>query len=441
MKKKSIIAALCILLSVFSVITIVSANAATYINYEGWKLEIPSATNNTEYYLEGYTGSATNIVIPANVGEKTIVKINGNAFSDSSAVSVTVPETVTRFDSYAFSGCKTLVSVTVPSSLTYLGSSAFANCTALKTVDFPEVAKFPSIAGSCFSGCSALEEVSVPYGVENIYNYAFLNCTSLKKVTIPPSVTNIAAKAFNKCPNVTLYVYDGSYALQYAQEYLIPYVNLGEFAEPTVPTEPTATATSSASPDVTTTIAEVTTTIVTDPVVTTTVTAPASSVVTEPSSAAVTSTAVTEPTESSASTTSTESTSSTAADSTEASSSVAVTTDATEASSSVAITTDATEVSSTAAVTSASASTSASTTTVEKLTYLIGDSDLDGRITIKDATRIQKHIAKMLTLDNIPLTLSDADGDGRVSVKDATQIQKFIAGFKDILYVGTEVKL
>ena len=70
-----------------------------------------------------------------------------------------------------------------------------------------------------------------------------------------------------------------------------------------------------------------------------------------------------------------------------------------------------------------------------------GDADLDGRITIKDATRIQKHIAKMLTLENIPLTLSDADGDGRVSVKDATQIQKFIAGFKDILYVGTEVKL
>ena len=74
-------------------------------------------------------------------------------------------------------------------------------------------------------------------------------------------------------------------------------------------------------------------------------------------------------------------------------------------------------------------------------TYYIGDSDLDGRITIKDATKIQKHIAKLLTLDDVALVLADANNDAKVSVKDATQIQKFIAGFEGIEFVGSEVKI
>ena len=62
---------------------------------------------------------------------------------------------------------------------------------------------------------------------------------------------------------------------------------------------------------------------------------------------------------------------------------------------------------------------------------LMGDSDKDGRITVKDATLIQKHTAGIVTLGEAAVSVSDVTGDGKVNVKDATLIQKFVAGIVD----------
>jgi len=59
--------------------------------------------------------------------------------------------------------------------------------------------------------------------------------------------------------------------------------------------------------------------------------------------------------------------------------------------------------------------------------YDNGDVDLDGRVTIKDATQIQRHLAQLTTLDDIALSVADTDSDGRVTIMDATRIQKFLA--------------
>lgn len=78
--------------------------------------------------------------------------------------------------------------------------------------------------------------------------------------------------------------------------------------------------------------------------------------------------------------------------------------------------------------------------------YLWGDVDLDGNVSILDATLIQKHCAKMLTLEGVGLVASDVDADSTVSINDASQIQKkitkmissFKAGetFKETVQVG-----
>lgn len=434
-KNKIIITTLCLLLCVFSVVSIVSANAATFIVYNEMKLEIPSATNKTEYYFEAYLGSETEFTVPDTVAGRTIVKINGNAFADTKVVTCTIPDTVTTIDGSAFLNCETLKSVNVPATVTSIGAGAFANCTSLTDVDFPQKSAFTIIPMSCFSGCSALEEVTIPDGVEIIYNYAFLNCTSLKKVTIPATVTSISAKVFKGCDNVTLYVYEGSYALEYAVANSIPYVNLGEYVEPTEPTTSTTAPTEVTTEATTVTVPDTTPTEPTGATVITDATEPSSTAATTPSSA------VTEPTESSTATDGT-------TDATEPSSTATVTTDATEGSTGTTSGTEVTTPSSTAGGTTSSQPTSATATATVatssapiKSTYYIGDADLDGRISVKDATKIQKHLAKLLTLDEIPLTLADANNDTKVSVKDATQIQKYIAGFKDILFVGDEVQL
>lgn len=59
---------------------------------------------------------------------------------------------------------------------------------------------------------------------------------------------------------------------------------------------------------------------------------------------------------------------------------------------------------------------------------LLGDANGDGKISIADATIIQKHLAKINSLSDTEIKLADINGDGRISVADATIIQKRIAG-------------
>lgn len=56
-----------------------------------------------------------------------------------------------------------------------------------------------------------------------------------------------------------------------------------------------------------------------------------------------------------------------------------------------------------------------------------GDVNCDGKTTIKDATTIQKHLAKIMTLTNVELFFADTSHDGKVSISDATKIQKYLA--------------
>lgn len=59
--------------------------------------------------------------------------------------------------------------------------------------------------------------------------------------------------------------------------------------------------------------------------------------------------------------------------------------------------------------------------------FAIGDVNADGKLNIKDATTIQKFVAKMIELDEKAQARADYNEDGKVNVKDATMIQKKIA--------------
>ncbi len=65
--------------------------------------------------------------------------------------------------------------------------------------------------------------------------------------------------------------------------------------------------------------------------------------------------------------------------------------------------------------------------TVEDKKILVGDVDGDGKVTIIDATYIQRHLAQLATIPEDRLPCADTNKDTRVSILDATQIQRFIA--------------
>ena len=67
-------------------------------------------------------------------------------------------------------------------------------------------------------------------------------------------------------------------------------------------------------------------------------------------------------------------------------------------------------------------------------TYVLGDANGDGKVTVADATLVQKHAARMVTLDSVRQKAADVDFDGKVTVKDATLIQKYCARMIDSFY-------
>ena len=72
-------------------------------------------------------------------------------------------------------------------------------------------------------------------------------------------------------------------------------------------------------------------------------------------------------------------------------------------------------------------STYPTSTTAPASEYELGDVNRDSKLNIRDATLIQKALAKLESLDDEQLTLADYLTDGKVNIKDATQIQKKIA--------------
>lgn len=60
--------------------------------------------------------------------------------------------------------------------------------------------------------------------------------------------------------------------------------------------------------------------------------------------------------------------------------------------------------------------------------FSTGDVNMDGKLNIRDATVIQKYLAKLTDLSKDEKKLADFDLNGKVNVRDATAIQKKIAG-------------
>ena len=71
-----------------------------------------------------------------------------------------------------------------------------------------------------------------------------------------------------------------------------------------------------------------------------------------------------------------------------------------------------------------------------------GDVNFDGKVTIEDATSIQRHLAGFLNENNGPLIdesdpewlyRADANNDGKLNVRDVTAIQRFLAGTEELM--------
>lgn len=65
-----------------------------------------------------------------------------------------------------------------------------------------------------------------------------------------------------------------------------------------------------------------------------------------------------------------------------------------------------------------------------KISYTYGDVDMNGEVTIKDATLIQQHLAEIIAINSYQAkTQAEVTEDGIIDINDVTTIQKFLAEY------------
>ena len=173
------------------------------------------------YWVTGYKGDETDVVIPnMHEGKRVIGVTEGSFLSNTLITSVNISNGIKYLDiagisesGAVFYDCTNLKSVTLPQSLTSIDAmNPFIQCENLKEV---KVSKdnsnyysdgnylYEKKTNKIISAFNVGSSVTIPDSVSSIGSYVFFRCTSLTSVTIPDSVTSIGDEAFWNCTSLT----------------------------------------------------------------------------------------------------------------------------------------------------------------------------------------------------------------------------------------------
>ena len=181
--------------------------------------------------------------------DSQLTTIEAGAFEGSQITGIIIPKGVTRIEDATFKNVDTLATVSLESGsrlssvgkeafqntaitsfiavpVTDIDSSAFMTCTELANLDLPNLS---SIGAYAFSGCSSLNSIAFSKELSSIGaqafsnsgltsvdlsgseyltigNSAFAGITALTSVILPDGLSEIPAKAFYACPNLSTLV-------------------------------------------------------------------------------------------------------------------------------------------------------------------------------------------------------------------------------------------
>lgn len=169
------------------------------------KIVYHSNANVPQSFCMGCT-SLKEVVIDGNVQSFSGIQ----AFSGCTALeTVSLPNTITTFQTTIFENCTSLKTINIPTSTTTLGTSMFKNCTSLtgKIVIPSTVTSIPS---TCFIGAGNNLEVVLSEGVTTIGAQAFQGAGLSQTLVLPSTLTTISSNAFNTISSEYLIVLSDS---------------------------------------------------------------------------------------------------------------------------------------------------------------------------------------------------------------------------------------
>lgn len=382
--------------------------AITGFNNPGGAVEIPAAIDGKPVTSIG-EGAFENVMITAvsipasvknihNLAFKSCSQLQTVTFAEGSALasigdnafegcqklsSLQLPEGVTEIGRAAFNGCRALREITIPTGVTEIEDFTFGVCASLREIHLPE--GLTSIGASAFTGCAALTQIVLPDGVTALGARAFNNCQALAKVLVPASVESIAEDAFNLCESVTLYGYADTAAETFAQANEIAFVVVAESREALAGKIDEAAA---IAPDG---ITEDSYAALQQAI------ADAQAVLADPF-----------------------------ADQAAVDEQVGLLEDAIGS-----LEDDMTEPTQPTGPTSP-------TEPPVAITYILGDTNEDGAVDLKDVLMIQNYQARVLTLTGSQFLAADVNADGLVNVDDALNIQKYLSKMETEYAIGQE---
>ena len=188
-----------------SVLNIGSAISLDCEKLEG--IEVDPA--NPNYYSSGncLIEKTSEILIAGcakSVIPNGVVAIGYGAFwGQSELKSITLPVSVTKLESFAFSDCTRLSEIKILGALETIDDYAFDECRSLTEITLPN--SVTSIGYKAFYGCTSLRELVIPDSVTSVGSYAFSGCTQLMSIVIGKGVTRMGSAVFENCSSLTIY--------------------------------------------------------------------------------------------------------------------------------------------------------------------------------------------------------------------------------------------
>ena len=201
-----------------------SSEESTYGDYR-YTVEGDTAT------ITGYTGSSSQIEIPAKINGYVVEKIGNSAFYCNKNLNIiTIPNAVKEIGDSTFWGCNSLKRITIPSTVKEIGDYAFLGCTNLVTVEGGN--NLEKIGSRVFDGCLQLRSITLSSSIKKCGGRIFAECKNLQtvgplngdyniklgftetiptglfndseilKVTLPDTIKTIEDGAFDECESL-----------------------------------------------------------------------------------------------------------------------------------------------------------------------------------------------------------------------------------------------
>ena len=93
---------------------------------------------------------------------------------------VTIAESVSEIDAYAFEGCNKLKTVNIPEQVTHIRWGLFSRCESLTQLPIHD--KVTIIDDLAFANCNGLTDIVIPASVEYVGHFAFFDCEALENI-------------------------------------------------------------------------------------------------------------------------------------------------------------------------------------------------------------------------------------------------------------------